>query len=85
MGWTHSRGVAFHLAGPALNPLRQGLLFPLFFLGFGVGSIESGKLGDLVVLSGDYFDPPKVADQDIRTLKSLLTVVGGKIVYNTLN
>ena len=50
-----------------------------------LGSIESGKLGDLVVLSGDYFDPQKVADKDIRTLKSVFTVVGGKIVYNTLN
>ena len=50
-----------------------------------LGSIESGKLGDLVVLSGDYFDPQKVTDMDIRTLKSVLTVVGGKVVYNTLN
>jgi predicted amidohydrolase YtcJ len=50
-----------------------------------LGSIEPGKLADLVVLSGDYFDPGKVADKDIRLVKSVLTVVGGRIVYNTLN
>jgi len=36
------------------------------------------------VLSADYFDPAKVADADIRKLKSVLTVVGGKVVYNNL-
>jgi predicted amidohydrolase YtcJ len=50
-----------------------------------LGSIESGKLGDLVVLSADYTDPAKVSDQDIRNLKSVLTVVGGKVVYNDLH
>ena len=42
------------------------------------GSIEVGKLADLAVLSGDYFTVP--ADQ-IPALESLLTVVGGRIVY----
>jgi predicted amidohydrolase YtcJ len=49
-----------------------------------LGSIEPGKLGDVVVLSADYFDTTKVADEDIRELKSVLTVVGGKVVYNSL-
>lgn len=49
-----------------------------------LGSIEAGKLGDLVVLSDDYFDPQKVPDASIRQLKSVLTVVDGRIVYNDM-
>jgi predicted amidohydrolase YtcJ len=49
-----------------------------------LGSIESGKLGDLVVLSGDYFDPGRVSDEAIRSLKSVLTVVDGKVVHNAM-
>ena len=47
-----------------------------------LGSIEPGKLGDLVVLSGDYMDPKKVPDEAIRSLKSVLTVVDGRVVYD---
>jgi predicted amidohydrolase YtcJ len=50
-----------------------------------LGSIEAGKLGDLIVLSDDYFDPQKVSDEAIKQLKSVLTVVGGRIVYNDLH
>lgn len=50
-----------------------------------LGSIESGKLGDVVVLNNDFFDPKKVADPDIPHLKSVLTVVGGKVVYNDMH
>jgi predicted amidohydrolase YtcJ len=42
------------------------------------GSIEPGKLADLAVLNGDYLTVP--VDQ-IRLLESVLTVVGGRIVY----
>ncbi len=42
------------------------------------GSIENGKLADLVVLSDDYFS---VAEEQIKRIESLLTVVGGKVVY----
>lgn len=49
-----------------------------------LGSIEVGKLGDLVALSDDYFDPAKVSDEAIKKLKSVLTVVDGKVVYNDL-
>ncbi|HTA45219.1 MAG TPA: amidohydrolase family protein [Bryobacteraceae bacterium] len=49
-----------------------------------LGTIESGKLGDVVVLSGDYFDPKKVSDEGIRQLKSVLTVVGGRVVYDAM-
>ncbi len=47
-----------------------------------LGSIESGKFGDLVVLSDDYLDPKKVPDEGIKHLKSVLTVVDGKVVYD---
>jgi predicted amidohydrolase YtcJ len=46
-----------------------------------IGSIEPGKLGDLVVLSDDYFDAKKVPDSALRALHSVLTVVDGKVVY----
>jgi len=42
------------------------------------GSIEVGKLADLAVLSADYFS---VADEEIKGIESVLTVVGGKVVY----
>ena len=43
-----------------------------------VGSIAEGKLADLAVLSADYLTVP---DQMIRTIESVLTLVGGKIVH----
>jgi hypothetical protein len=43
-----------------------------------IGSIEEGKLADLAVLNDDYFG---VRDEDIKKLRSVLTVVGGKIVH----
>ncbi len=43
-----------------------------------LGSIEVGKLADLVVLSDDYLTVP---DEEIRTLSSVLTLIGGRIVY----
>ena len=49
-----------------------------------LGSIEVGKLGDVVVLSDDYFNPVKVPDEKIRNLHPVLTVVDGKVVYSLL-
>jgi predicted amidohydrolase YtcJ len=49
-----------------------------------LGTIEPGKLADLVVLSDDYFDPKRVPDDAIRKLKSAMTVVDGKVVHNTM-
>ncbi len=50
-----------------------------------LGSIEQGKLGDVVVLSDDFLDPAKVPDENIKRVRSILTVVGGKVVYERLN
>jgi predicted amidohydrolase YtcJ len=43
-----------------------------------VGSLERGRHADLIVLSDDYF---KVPVDDIKDLRSNLTIVGGRIVY----
>ena len=42
------------------------------------GSLEEGKLADLVVLSDDYLTVP---EERIKTITPLLTMVGGKIVF----
>ena len=46
-----------------------------------LGTIEPGKYADLVVLSADYFDPDAVPDEAIKQLGSVLTVVGGEVVF----
>ena len=50
-----------------------------------LGTIETGKLADLAVLTDDYFDPKRVPDDAIRKLKSALTVVDGKVVHDTIS
>lgn len=50
-----------------------------------LGSMEPGKLGDVVVLSDDFLDPTKVPDEAIKRVKSVLTVIGGKVVYDKLD
>jgi predicted amidohydrolase YtcJ len=42
------------------------------------GSIVPGQLADLAVLSADYFS---VSDDEIKSLESVLTIVGGKPVF----
>jgi len=42
------------------------------------GSIAKGEFADLAVLSADYFSVP---DEDIKTITSLLTMVGGRVVH----
>ena len=49
-----------------------------------LGTIEPGKLGDVVVLSGDYFNATAVPDDAIKKLKSVLTVVDGKVVHEEM-
>jgi predicted amidohydrolase YtcJ len=50
-----------------------------------LGTIEEGKLADLVVLSADYFNEHAVPDESIKDLRSVLTVVGGKVMYDDLD
>jgi predicted amidohydrolase YtcJ len=42
------------------------------------GTLEAGKFADFAVLSADYFS---VEVDDIRNIESVMTVVGGKVVY----
>jgi len=42
------------------------------------GALAPGQLADLAVLSADYFSIP---EEEIKHLESLLTIVGGKVVY----
>ena len=44
-----------------------------------LGSIESGKLADIVVLSADYLTVP---EEELRDMRSVLTLIGGEIVYS---
>src|SRR5271167_3130529 len=44
------------------------------------GALAPGQLADLAVLSGDYFSIP---EEEIKGLESVLTMVGGKVVYAT--
>jgi predicted amidohydrolase YtcJ len=44
------------------------------------GALAPGQLADLTVLSADYFSIP---EEEIKQLESVLTIVGGKVVYAT--
>lgn len=47
-----------------------------------LGSLGPGKFADIVVLSKDYLDPGQVPDEEIKRVKSFLTIVDGKVVYD---
>ncbi|GIF71440.1 amidohydrolase [Asanoa siamensis] len=45
-----------------------------------LGTIETGKLGDLVVLDRDY---RTVSDEDLKRIRPVLTAVGGQVVHDS--
>jgi predicted amidohydrolase YtcJ len=45
-----------------------------------LGTIERGRLGDVVVLDRDYFSVP---EDELRRVRPVLTVLGGRIVHDT--
>jgi predicted amidohydrolase YtcJ len=51
----------------------------LFFRENDLGSIQPGRFADLVVTDRDYLTVP--ADQ-IKDIKPMLTMVGGRVVYD---
>ena len=73
------------LRGPEETPTRENAL-RMYTLGSAWlafaekerGSLEVGKLADLAVLSKDYF---KVPVEEIGEIESVMTVVGGKVVF----
>jgi hypothetical protein len=50
----------------------------LFFQERALGSLEVGKLADLVVLDRDYLTVPAA---EIKDIQPTMTIVGGRIVY----
>ena len=60
--------------------LKMSTIWAAYYLGDEdtLGSIEPGKLADFVVLDGDYMAVP---DDEISDLKTILTVIDGKVVY----
>jgi predicted amidohydrolase YtcJ len=46
-----------------------------------LGTIERGRLADLAVLNRDYFSVP---DVEIKKIRSVLTVVDGKVVHESV-
>jgi predicted amidohydrolase YtcJ len=71
---------------PESNRLDRGEALRLYTVGSSwfssedgkKGSIAPGQLADLSVLSADYFSIP---EDQIKRLESVLTIVGGKVVY----
>jgi Amidohydrolase family len=61
--------------------LRMVTINAAFFIGEEkmLGSIEPGKYADLVVLDGDYLAVP---DDRLDELEPVLTIVGGKVVFD---
>lgn len=46
-----------------------------------LGTLEEGKFADLIVLSKNYFDTKAVPDPMIKTVRPLLTMIGGHLRY----
>jgi len=75
----------FQLAEPANRLTREEALY-LYTQGSAwvsneetvKGTLENGMYADFTLLSDDFFTIP---EKEIKTLKSVLTVVGGKVVY----
>jgi len=71
---------------PVHNRLERSEALKLYTMGSSWFSTEDGKKGalapgqlaDLAILSADYFSIP---DEEIRQLESLLTIVGGEVVF----
>jgi predicted amidohydrolase YtcJ len=72
------------LRGPEETPTRENALrmytqgSAWFAFAEERGSLEVGKLADLAVLSKDYFSVPV---EEIGEIEAVMTVVGGKVIY----
>jgi predicted amidohydrolase YtcJ len=52
----------------------------LFFQEAALGSLEVGKLADLVVLDRDYLTVPAA---EIKNIEPTMTMVGGRVVFRS--
>ena len=68
---TVAQAVALYTTGPAALTHAEADL----------GTLEAGKLADLVVLDKDIFTVPT---QEIKDLSVLLTMAGGRVTYGSL-
>jgi hypothetical protein len=62
----------------AVDAYTRGSAYAAFFDGW-AGTLESGKLADLAVLSQDIFSVPH---EQIGRTRVVMTMVGGKVVYS---
>lgn len=77
------RGSAGHLNTVSLEDAIRGYTINAAYASFEddiKGSIEVGKLADMVVLSDDLFEIP---EDDIKDVRPVLTFIGGKEVYRS--
>jgi hypothetical protein len=49
-----------------------------------LGSLEPGKLADLIVLDKNPLDS-SVPDEDLSEIQVLVTMIGGEVVHGSLN
>ena len=64
----HGGAASLHRSGAVGSPARRARK----------GALVPGQLADLAVLSADYFSIP---EEEIKRLESVLTIVGGRIVF----
>ncbi len=64
-------------ADEALRIMTMGSAYALFRENE-IGSLEAGKLADMVILSDN---PLQVAPQAIKDVRALVTIIGGKVEY----
>ena len=60
--------------------LKMSTIWAAYYLGDEktLGSIETGKLADFVILDGDYMT---VSEDKISDLKAIMTAIDGQVVY----
>src|ERR1700728_1494950 len=86
IGWLQGKKIGGLSLYPEKNRFDRAKALDLYTVGSSwfstedgkKGSLAPGQLADLAVLSSDYFSIP---EEEIKNLESVLTIVGGKIVY----